>query len=116
MKRSTKAMLLSGLVFPGAGHFYLQRWIEGVVLSGVATYALYIIVSVVLNTALEISAQIESGAIAADVGAITAVVTQRPEATQSATNLATIVLTACWIIGIAASYWQGRETEASNEL
>lgn len=115
MKRSTKAMLLSGLVFPGAGHFFLQRWIEGVLLSGAAAYAVYVIASVVWNTALDITAQIESGAVAVDVDAITGLVTQQLQATQGATNLATIVLTACWVVGIIGSYWQGREKEASNE-
>lgn len=115
MKRSTIAMLLSGLVFPGAGHFYLKRWIEGALLSGTSAYALYVIISVVWNTAVEITAQIESGAVAADVGTITALVTQQLQATQGTTNLATIVLAACWVAGIIGSYWQGREKEASNE-
>jgi hypothetical protein len=115
VKRSTKAMLLSGLVFPGAGHFYLKRWIEGSVLSGAAAWALYLIFTVVLNTALAIAGQIESGAVSADVGTITALVTQQLQATEGTTNLATIVLTSCWAIGIIASYWQGRDGESSDE-
>jgi TM2 domain-containing membrane protein YozV len=109
VKRSTKAMLLSGLIFPGAGHFYLKRWIEGILLSGAAACALYFIVSVALNTALDIAGQIESGAVAADVGAITERVAQQLQATEGATNLATIILTVCWVMGIVGSYWQGRE-------
>jgi hypothetical protein len=115
VKRSTKAMLLSGLVFPGAGHFYLKRWTEGILLSGTAACALYFIASVALSTALDITSQIERGAVAADVGVITELVARHLQATEGATNMATIVLTACWIMGIVGSYWQGREKEASHE-
>lgn len=115
MKRSTNAMLLSGLVFPGAGHLYLKRWIEAALLSGASAYALYVISSIVWSTALEITSQIESGAVGADVGTISALVTQQLHATQGATNLATILLAACWVVGIIGSYWQGREKDARNQ-
>ena len=54
MKKSTKAVLLSGLVFPGLGHLYLKRWLEGILLTGVAAYAAYLIVSITLGIALDI--------------------------------------------------------------
>lgn len=115
MKRASKAILLSALVFPGAGHFYLKRWVEGALLSGAAAWALYIIVSVVLNTALDIVGKIESGAVAADTSVISEQITQQLQATGGATDLATMVLIGCWFIGILGSYWQGREKQASDE-
>jgi TM2 domain-containing membrane protein YozV len=115
MNRSTKAALLSGLVFPGAGHFYLKRWIEGVLLSGGAFYALYILTSVAWNTAIDITRQIESGTVAADVDTITLLVTQQLQASEGATNLASIALVTFWVLGIITAYWQGREKEPSHE-
>ncbi|CAA0126030.1 Uncharacterised protein [Halioglobus japonicus] len=115
MQRSSKAMLLSGLVFPGAGHFYLKRWVEGTLLAGTAAYALYFIVSVAMNTALDIVGQIESGAVVADPDVISAHVTQQLQATAGTTSLATIVLTVCWVMGIVGSYWQGRDKVTPNE-
>ena len=108
MQRSSKAMLLSGLVFPGAGHFYLKRWIEGVVLAGAAGCALYYIVSVAASTALDIVGQIETGVVRADPAVISELVAQQLQGSAGATSLATIVLTVCWVTGIVGSYWQGR--------
>lgn len=115
MRRSTKAALLSGLVFPGAGHFYLRRWLAGIVLSAAAAVALYVIASVTWHTALDIAGQIQSGAVPDDVATIAALVEQRLEATAGKTNLATLVLGTSWVLGIIGSYWQGRKTEAVDE-
>ncbi|MCB1704283.1 MAG: hypothetical protein KDI17_05440 [Halioglobus sp.] len=111
MKQSTKAMLLSALLFPGAGHAYLKHWLQAALLSGAAAWALYVIFSVVLSTALDITGQIESGAIAPDAAVISALVTERLEATEGTTNVATVVLAVSWLAGILGSYWQGRNTE-----
>jgi hypothetical protein len=115
VKRSTKAVLLSGLVFPGAGHFYLQRWAAGILLSAAAAVALYFIASVAWNTAMDIAGQIQSGAVADDAATIAALVEQQLQAVEGKTNLATIVLATSWIIGMVGSYWQGRKTEAADE-
>jgi uncharacterized membrane protein len=108
MRRSTKAMLLSGLVFPGVGHLYLKRWIEGVVLAGAAGCALGYIVSIAVSTALDIVGQIETGIVPADPNVISELVTQQLQGSSGATSLATIVLTVSWVTGIVGSYWQGR--------
>lgn len=115
MKRSTKAVLLSALVFPGSGHFYLKRWVEGILLSTVAAVALYLITSVVWHTAMEIAGQIQTGATASDPDTISALVEERLLATEGKTNLATLVLGTSWIFGIIGSFWQGRKTEAADE-
>ena len=115
MKRSTKAVLLSALVFPGAGHFYLKRWVEGILLSAVAAVALYLITSVVWQTAMDIAGQIQSGAIASDADTISALVEDRLQATEGKTNLATLILGTSWVLGIIGSFWQGRRTEAAYE-
>ncbi len=108
MKRSTKAALLSGLVFPGVGHLYLKRWVTGILLFGVAAVATYYIGSVVMNTASVIAEKIQSGAVPPDIDTITALVAQQSSGTEQATNLAEIVWLACWVVGIVGSYWQGR--------
>jgi TM2 domain-containing membrane protein YozV len=115
MKRSTKAVLLSALVFPGAGHFYLKRWALGILLSAAAAIALYLIVSVTWHTAMEIASQIQSGAVADDVATIAALTEQHLQANEGKTNLATLVLGTSWIIGIIGSYWQGRKAETTDE-
>jgi hypothetical protein len=108
VKRSTKAALLSALVFPGVGHLYLKRWVIGVLLLGIATVAAYYIGSVVMDTANSVAQKIESGAVPLDADAITALVAQESSSTAQATNMAETVWLVCWVVGIAGSYWQGR--------
>jgi len=119
MKKSTKAVLLSALVFPGLGHLYLKRWVAGVVLSGVAAFAVYYIFSIAMSIALDVSRQIETGAIPPDVATVTSVVTQQLSGIEQATNLATVTLLVCWVIGIVGSWWRGRtqdKLDAAAEL
>jgi TM2 domain-containing membrane protein YozV len=108
LKKSTKAVLLSGLVFPGLGHFYLKRWVTGVVLSGVAAFAVYYISSIAMTIALDVSRRIETGAIPADIATVTNVVSQQFSGIEQATNLASITLLVCWVTGVVGSYWQGQ--------
>lgn len=108
MNKATKAALLSALVFPGAGHLYLKRWVTGVLLAGVAAYAIYTIASVMLRVTRDIARQIESGAASADVETLTQLVTQQLSGSEQATNMATTVLIGCWVIGIVGAYLQGR--------
>jgi TM2 domain-containing membrane protein YozV len=116
MKRSTKAMLLSALVFPGTGHFYLKRPITGLLLAGTAAVALYVIASVAWDTALDIVGKIESGTVAADPLVIQELVSLQLQTHQQTTSMATIVLTACWLLGIAGSYWATRKDNSNAQL
>jgi TM2 domain-containing membrane protein YozV len=111
VKRSTKAALLSGLVFPGVGHIYLKRHVHGILLSVVAAYAIYFIISVVVSTALEVTEKIQSGDVLLDMGTITDMVSQQSSGAEQTANVAMIVLLACWVIGIVDSYRQGRADE-----
>ena len=108
MKKSTKAALLSGLVFPGLGHLYLKRRVTGVVLSGVAAFAVYYMSSIAMTIALDVSRRIETGAIPADIATVTSVVSQQFSGMEQATNLASITLLVCWVTGVVGSYWQGQ--------
>lgn len=110
MKRSTKAALLSGLVFPGIGHLYLKRYIPGIILCVASASAVYFIVSVAMTTALEVVEKIQSnsGSAALDIASITEMVSQQSSGTEQPVNIATLVLLICWLIGIVDSYRQGR--------
>ncbi len=111
MRKSTVAVMLSALVFPGAGQFYLRQWRLGILLMAVAVSATYFIVSVSVTIALELSAKVQSGIIPTDVDAITNLVSQQLSATTQGTNLATTLLLMCWFIGVVSAYWQGRALE-----
>jgi TM2 domain-containing membrane protein YozV len=120
MKRSTKAALLSGLVFPGLGHIYLKRYVQGILLVFGTALAIYVIVSTAVDTALDVVEKIEGGGVPLDVKAITDLVSQQSRGTEQLTDIATIALLAFWAIGIADSYRvgraQGRAEDGSGEM
>jgi hypothetical protein len=115
LKKSTKAALLSMLVFPGAGHFYLKKYIPGMLLSIGAAAATYYIVSIAVQTALEVVEKIQAGGIPLETGAIMALVSQQSFAGENATNIATITLTTLWVIGILDSFRGGRKFEKKSK-
>ena len=108
MKRSSKAALLSGLVFPGIGHIVLKQYLRGSVLMLFALVALSAIVTTIYQRALTIVDRINSGDVPVDTGAIAEMVSNSPSGADSfIENIAVIVLGACWLIGIIDSYRLG---------
>jgi hypothetical protein len=108
VKRATKAVLLSALVFPGLGHLYLKRWAVGVVLLAVAGYAAYAIGSVTMTIATDVVQKIESGGLTPDVPTITNLVNQQMAGKERSTDMAELAFAACWLMGIIGSYIHGR--------
>ena len=109
MKKSTKAALLSALVFPGVGNFYLKRYISGAVIAGAAVVALYVLISNAIVRALEIVDKLQRGEIQPDMAVITELVSKQPAGTEALLiNIATAVLILSWIIGMVDAYRCGR--------
>ena len=109
MRKSIKAALLSALVFPGAGHFFLRRYITGTVLAGAACASLYLLISKTVERALQITEKIQLGEVPPDVAVITELVLKQPTGTEAQLlNIASIVLIISWLIGIVDSYKVGR--------
>ena len=108
MKKSSKAALLSGLIFPGTGHFVLKQYLRGSVLMLVALVAFSVIVARIYQRALTIFERINSGDIPVDTGAIAEMVSNSTSgADRSIENIAVVVLGVCWLIGIIDSYRLG---------
>lgn len=100
MKKPMKAVLLSMLVFPGAGHLYVKKYVLGLLLSIGAAVATYFIVANVVQTALEVVANIQGGSIPPELGTIMELVSQQSRASEGSTNIAMIALFTFWVIGI----------------
>jgi hypothetical protein len=108
MKRSSKAALLSGLIFPGIGHIVLKQYLRGSVLMLFALAALSAIVTGIYQRALTIVDRINSGDIPVDTNAIAEMVSNSTSgADRSIENIAVVVLGVCWLIGIIDSYRLG---------
>ncbi len=108
MTRSIKAALLSGLIFPGAGHMVLKKYLRGSVLMLSALLALSVIVSKAIKQALTIVDRIDSGEIPVEAGAIAELASIPTSGAEgSISNIAALVVGAVWIIGIIDSYRLG---------
>ena len=109
MSKPIKAVMLSAFVFPGAGHFFLKKYLPGTLLAGTALVSLYIIISGAVERAQEIADKILLGEVQLDVATIAELVSRQPAGTDAEfLNLAGTVLIISWLIGIADSYRVGR--------
>jgi len=117
VKRSSKAALLSAVVFPGAGHLYLKRYLTGAFLSATAMFTLYFLVSDVVRRAHGIVTKIQTGEVPPDIEAITRLVSEQSQVTQSsALGTASLVLIGLWLVGVVDSYWRGGIAEKADQL
>ncbi|HZX25857.1 MAG TPA: DUF6677 family protein [Telluria sp.] len=105
MKRPLLPVLLSGLVFPGAGQLYLKRVPRALLFIVPTVIAVAILMGRVVDTANKVADQIVAGKIPLDVTAIAAEVTRLGTVSTPATNLACLVVLVCWI-GSAIDAWR----------
>ena len=110
MNRSTKAVLISALVFPGAGHLFLRKMLSAVVLIAVTFAAVYVLMSSVVQQANVIAGQILSGELQADLGSISNLVAT-PEDKTNTINMATLALGIAWVVGIVDSWRVGKSQQ-----
>ena len=115
MRYSTKAALLSGLVFPGVGHLYLGRYLRAFLLAAGAAALSWFIVSMAVSSAFDIAAQIQSGDVPLNVESIPDLVSKDAQGTAHLGDIATAALFALWVIGIVDSYREGRARDKSKE-
>jgi hypothetical protein len=115
MKKSSKAALLSGLVFPGLGHIYLREFFRGAVLVVLSLAALAAVFTIAYQNALLVVDQVVSGNVSMEADAIARAVSDSTSAADRlAENAAYVVLAACWLAGILDSYRLGsRQEEAA---
>ena len=116
MKKPTKAVLISGLVFPGLGHIYLRSYIVGVALVCLAAWSIYSVADTSIGIALDIAGEIENGGLALDSASIGQLAAQRSQEAEQSTNLAIWVFMASWVIGIVDSYRIGRRQERQEKM
>lgn len=115
MKKSTKAVLLSALVFPGSGHLYLKKYMSGTLLAGTSFAAIYYLLSKSMEQAFEISDKILRGETQLDIQAITEQVAQQSNgADAQLLNITMIAFFICWVVGIIDAYRVGRIRDKSN--
>ncbi len=109
MSRSTKAVVLSALVFPGAGQLYLKHFQRGIALIAVSLVCLWFIVEKTMQQASAVFDRLESEGGALDAGQMTDLLTQASSSSGSTvTSVATLILAGCWLVAIVDAYRLGK--------
>jgi hypothetical protein len=109
MKKSSKAVLLSALVLPGAGHVFLKRYVSAMVLIGISLAALYVLISTAVEQALQISEKILNGEIQPDIASIAQMVSESSIGAETQlVSLSTTALILVWLVSIIDSFRAGR--------
>lgn len=113
MKRSSRAALLSGLIFPGIGHLALKRYLRASILIVLTLAALKVIVTSTYQRALTVVDRINQGDIPVDSRALEEMVANSAGSGAGSLieNVAVIVLVACWLVGIIDAYRLGAAQE-----
>jgi chromate transport protein ChrA len=107
MKASTKAALISALVFPGLGHLALRKGKRGLLFIVPAALAVIYLLRTVLQLMDQLMEEVNRGALPLDP----ALILERVNASGNdnfATNLASLVCILCWVGAIADALWLGR--------
>jgi len=112
MRKSTKAALVSALVFPGVGHLMLKRYLQGAILIIVSIVAMWLLVTGTVNRAMDVVDRIESGDVAMDSASIQAAVSDAGNgAGFTVEDASAYVLLIAWFVGIVDCIRLGRGTE-----
>lgn len=108
MKKSIKAALLSALVYPGVGHFFLKKSRMGFIFAGTFSIPLYFVISEIIAQAEKVVDQITRGEIALDSATISASLSSSMSGVEGqALNMNFYVLIIIWVIAIIDAYRLG---------
>lgn len=115
MKKSTKAVLLSALVFPGTGHLYLKKHLFGAFLISSVLIAFYFLMSRAVEKAQHIVELIHAGEVQPDIASVTELITKSPTGSEDQLlSIASTVLIIAWLVGIFDSFRVGRAQDIDN--
>lgn len=112
MNSAFKAALLSALVFPGSGHFYLGRPIRGSLFATIAVIALYFLLAAAMGIARDIAARIQAGELPLDLLQIHQQIYQQltaPDGQDFATPI--WLMLGCWVVATVDAFRLGRQRD-----
>ena len=108
MNKSTKAALLSALVFPGSGHFFLKKKAVGIILAGGSLFGVYYIISKILGMTAKLTEKIQSGQVQPDIAALRELImTELAGDSSRFLSSVTMVIMIFWFVGVVDSYRVG---------
>lgn len=114
MNRGVTAALISGLVFPGAGHLYLRRPLRACLFLVPALLAAIVYFGDMAQRVSSTVDKVMTGAVAPTTAAIGAQLDAQGPASALVTASA-VVLVACWLGSIVDSFVVGRSAHGKAE-
>lgn len=114
MNKAITAALISALVCPGTGHFYLKKYNIGTLISAVSLSGLVYLLYQAVERAKEISDQILSGAVPLDFNLIYQMITEQPSGAKALyVSIATWAFIIGWLVGVIDAYRLGHALDKS---
>ena len=107
MSNRKKAVLLSALVYPGAGHFILKKYAVCVALVVAFSVPLVLVINEIMTKTRQIAEQISNGEITSDLTAITEAVLNLTSGNE-ALSINISIMTIVWVISILDAYRVGK--------
>ncbi len=101
MTKSTKALLLSAFVYPGAGQLLLKRYYLGAGFVVITTIGFYFILANTFKIANQIIVRIQSGEQAPDFSALLSLISQHDT---SLLNNAFSIMILAWLLSLIHIY------------
>ncbi len=101
MTKSTKALLLSALVYPGAGQVFLKRYTIGIIMIGITSVGLYLVLENTFKITFQIIEKIQNGEAQPNFSTLLGLVSQHD--TQLLNNAVTIMVIT-WLVSIVHLY------------
>ena len=107
MKKPVNAIILSALVFPGAGHIYLKKYYLGFSLLAISLVSLIYLIANIFSRAFEAVEEIQMGRLQPDMGSLLAYLSQQSGSSNA--QLATYAIIGCWLVGVISCYIYSKE-------
>jgi len=111
MNHAFKSALLSGLVYPGLGHWVLKRYKRGVFLMLAVTAALLVIIIQAVQQAFMVLEKIQAKGGTIDLDTLSKTVTEATTSRSLMFDLLFLFLIACWVVGIVDAFRIGRKKD-----
>lgn len=100
-----KAALLSAILYPGVGHFFLKKYLAGAILCLTFSISLYFLVSDMLVNTMQIVEQINNGEIPLNIAAISESLATSADLQELNINMYVLII--IWFLSIIDSYRLG---------
>ena len=116
MKASSKAALLSALVFPGLGQMYLKRYIRGLIPMVLVLTGLSVLIVQATVGALQVldkmQIQLQGGTV--DMNAVSNLAAGSSTHGDPYSSLISLGIAVCWILSVIDAYLLGKEKDRRN--